>query len=47
MFSLIYDRVNGRVNNSEAGDLGRNRAHYGVIVMAYLYICFCMQDINR
>ena len=33
MFSLICARINGWVNNREAGDLRRNRAHYGVIVM--------------
>ena len=33
MFSLIYIWINGWVNNREAGDLRRNRAHYDVIVM--------------
>ena len=33
MFSLICIWINGWVNNSEAGDLRRHRAHYGVIVM--------------
>ena len=33
MFSLICVWVNGWVNNREAGDLIRHRAHYGVIVM--------------
>ena len=33
MFSLICARINGWVNNDEAGDLRRHRAHYGVIVM--------------
>ena len=33
MFSLIYTRINGRVNNGEAGDLRRHRAHYDVTVM--------------
>ena len=33
MFSLIYVRINGWVNNREAGDLRRYRAHYDVIVM--------------
>ena len=33
MFSLIYTRINGWVNNSEAGDLRRHRAHYNVTVM--------------
>ena len=31
MFSLTW--INGWVNNREAGDLGRHRAHYDVIVM--------------
>ena len=31
--SLIYARINGWVNNREAGDLKRHRAHYDVIVM--------------
>ena len=33
MFSLICARINGWVNNREAGDLRRHRAHYNVIVM--------------
>ena len=33
MFILICARINGWVNNGEAGDLRRNRAHYDVIVM--------------
>ena len=33
MFTLICARINGWVNNGEAGDLIRNRAHYDVIVM--------------
>ena len=33
MFTLICARINGWVNNREAGDLRPNRAHYGVIVM--------------
>ena len=33
MFSLICIRINGWVNNGEAGDLTRNRVHYDVIVM--------------
>ena len=36
MFSLICARINGWVNNGEAGDLRRHRAHYDVIVM----MCF-------
>ena len=33
MFSLICVWINGWVNNGEAGDLRRYRAHYGVTVM--------------
>ena len=33
MFTLICARMNGWVNNGEAGDLRRNRVHYDVIVM--------------
>ena len=33
MFTLICDRINGWVNNREAGDLRRYRVHYDVIVM--------------
>ena len=33
MFSLIYARINGWVNNREAGDMRRHQAHCGVIVM--------------
>ena len=35
MFSLICTRLNVWVNNGEAGDLRRDRAHYGVTVMIY------------
>ena len=34
MFTLICTRINGWVNNREAGDLRRHRAHYYVIVMS-------------
>ena len=34
MFSLICAWINGWVNNREAGDLRRNRAHYDVIIMS-------------
>ena len=34
MFSLICTQINGWVNNGEAGDLRRHRAHCDVIVMA-------------
>ena len=33
MFSLIYFRINVWINNREAGDLRRHRAHYGATVM--------------
>ena len=33
MYSLICEWTNGWANNREAGDLGRHRAHYDVIVM--------------
>ena len=33
MFSLICAWINDWVNNREAGDLGRHRTHYDVIVM--------------
>ena len=33
MFSLICAWINGGVNNREAGDLRRHRAHYDVIAM--------------
>ena len=33
MFTLICARINGWVNNREAGDFRRYRAHYDVIVM--------------
>ena len=35
MFSLICVWINGWVNNREAGDLRRYRAHYDVIVMNF------------
>ena len=38
MFSLICVWINGWVNNREAGDLRRHRAHYDVIVMITLVI---------
>ena len=34
MLSLTSACLNGWVNNREAGDFGRNRAHYDVIVMS-------------
>ena len=38
MFSLICVWINGWLNNREAGDLRRHRAHYDVIVMNNLVI---------
>ena len=35
MFSLICASLNGWVNNGEAGDLRRHRAHYGFTVMRW------------
>ena len=35
MFSLICVWINSWVNNREAGDLRRHRAHYDVIVMSH------------
>ena len=37
MFSLICAWINAWVNNREAGDLRRRRAHYDVIVMISLF----------
>ena len=37
MFSLICAWINGLVNNREAGDLRRHRAHYDVTVMKNRY----------
>ena len=34
VFSLICVRINSWVNNREAGDMRRHRAHYDVIVMS-------------
>ena len=40
MFSLICAWINGWVNNREAGDLRRYRAHYDVIVMSIVMSTF-------
>ena len=37
MFCLICAWINGWVNNREAGDFGRHRAHYDVIVMTFMF----------
>ena len=42
MFSLIYAWTNGRVNNREAGDFKRHRAHCDVTVMS---ICAHTTDV--
>ena len=39
MFSMICAWINDWVNNREAGDLRRHRAHYDVIVMEPEIIC--------
>ena len=36
MFSLIYVWINDWVNNHEAGDLRRYRAHYDVIIEEHI-----------
>ena len=38
MFTLICVWINGWVNNREAGDSRRHRAHYDVIVMCWFYV---------
>ena len=46
MFTLICARINGWVNNREAGDLRCHRAHYDVIVMSQdvLYQAYEIHD---
>ena len=46
MFSLICARINGWVNNGEAGDLRRHRAHYDVIVMGIFFHHVCTHAIR-
>ena len=41
MFSLICAPINGWINNGEAGDLRRYRAHRDVIVMRYQNVRVC------
>ena len=41
MFSLIFAWTNRWVNNRDAGDLRRHRAHYDVTVMDYHCVCRC------
>ena len=38
MFSLICAWINGCINNRDAGELRRHRAHYDVTVMRFNYI---------
>ena len=46
VFSLICVWINGWVNNREAGDLRRHRAHYDVIVMMAIKSAFqCECDV--
>ena len=42
MFPLICTRINGRVNNGEAGDLRRHRVHYDIII----YLLFIPRPIS-
>ena len=42
MFSLIWTRINDWINNGEAGDFRRHRAHYDVTVMVPLYSHHCI-----
>ena len=46
MFSLICVWINGWVNNREAGDLRRYRAHYDVIVMVHVIFFLYLTDDN-
>ena len=46
MFSLICARINGWVNNGEAGDLTRHQAHYDVIVMEPINLLFYVIQIS-
>ena len=42
--SLIRAWINGWVNDGEAGDMRRHRAHYDVIVMYFLISCAKMNQ---
>ena len=46
MFYLICVWINSWENNREAGDLGRYRAHYDVIVMIYTFLISPKLDRN-
>ena len=47
MFSLICAQINGWINNDEAGDLRRHRAHYNVIVMFFRSVHFPVFQSHR
>ena len=47
MFTLICARINGWVNNREAGDLRRYRTHYDVIVMTPQILKMIGNSINH
>ena len=47
MFSLIYVWINGWVNNREAGDLRRYRAHYDVTVIDHVLGLVCMPQTHH
>ena len=42
VFSLICAWINGWVNNREAGDLRRHRAHYDVTVMRLMFVKYIL-----
>ena len=46
MFSLISARINGWVNNREAGDLRHIRPHYDVTIMNMWFTCSCHEQFN-
>ena len=46
MFSLICAWINGWVNNREAGDLRRHRAHYEVTLMYIFVINVCVLGVK-
>ena len=46
MFSSICARINGWVNNGEAGDLRRHRVHYDVIVMWFASLSFQTETVD-
>ena len=47
MLSLICVWINGWVNNREAGDLRRYRAHYDIIVMWGACVCSAMLHVAK